>query len=740
MRTVRLAVSLLSREPTDVREMIEQLSAGEAKRIARRWLAQNAPTRHDDAIQAVLRAVDDRDAARSMVARLGNEQRALLSIVARYGGRVSGELFGAELDARKLFAKRSSQPYRMSDPTHELRDRGLLFLGLSEWSYPQDEFREMVCAPGVLAAVSPAAGVPWPRRPLGESVAEAYSRAPDAIALEMLAVARTCESVPRLDTNVGGALSVSTRKRLQKPNPAFADDGDPLLPPSRIDLAWELLRGLGIVDLDGPVVALHLSRADELLAKTEAEISFALTRCWLEARHWQDGLGAVPEKDSNQDFLRYAFDEMRTQRELLAWSLGRLALWPPTWVELEPFLLEFHRETRRKHLTYGVSAPLRLQFEAARGAEDMPCGSEERSRAFWLRSDGELIGNMLLVTLVHFGLVERGRLPGDRWAFRLTEVGREVFGAPDVVPAQAAGGDERETRRALVVQADFEVLLHARDADRATRATLARIATLVAAGDRVSRFRLEAASVRSALTQGEAGMSGADIHAFLRSASRTDVPKVVSVAIDEWTSERETVRLHGPGYVVVEGDDARIVGEHEFIRAAKGRPELDPRVSMGATLDERGHVTCTVLDTMSEARLARIAERTAGGFALTRERVVAAGKTGITEQQILEWLQAIVERVPALFRKRLAHWLAGRTTPVHAERHTFLRIDDDALEISIAASPTFHALGVVLVGRGFLRVDDARLAEVVRELAEFGIVVTEAGAEASPPKRRRAKR
>jgi len=734
---VSVAASLLAREPPDVRASIAKMSASDAARIARRWFTKNAPTRRDDAIEAVLRAVDSRDAMRAMVTRLSEEQQALLSIVARYGGRISGELFGAELDARKLFARRSSQPFRMSDPTHELRDRGLLFINGPEWGHSRGEFREMVCAPSVVAAVSPAAGVPWPRRPFGQSVVEAYTRAPDAIALEMLAVARACETVPRLDTNVGGALSVPTRKRLQKSNPTLVDDTDLLVPPSRVDLAWALLRGLGIVDLDGPVVALHLERAGELLAKTPTQISFALARCWLEARHWQDGLGAVPEKDSNSEFVRYGFDDMRTMRELLAWALGRVALYPPTWIELEPFLLDLHRETKRKHATYGPPAHLPLRFAAAQGAKDMPHDSEERPRAFWLQQDGELIGNMLLVTLVHFGLVERGRLPDDRWAFRLTETGREVFGAPDVAPAEVVV-DERETGRALVVQADFEVLLHARDADPSTRATLARVATLVAAGERVSRFRLEPASVQSAV---ETGMSGADILAFLRTASRTEVPKAVAVAIGEWSSERETVRLHGPGYLVVEGDDTRIMGEHEFIQALKGRPELQPRISMRATLDDRGNLKSTALDTMTEARLCRIAERTAGGFALTRERVVAAGKTGITEQQILDWLQAIVQVIPTLFRKRLAHWLGGRTTPAHAERHTFLRVGENELETSIAASSTFQALGVVLVGRGFLRVDDARLPEVVRELAEFGIVVKETAAtvEASPPKRRRAK-
>ena len=55
------------------RAVLEQLSASEATRIARRWFSKNAPTRRDDAVAAVLKVVDDREAAKAMVARLGKQ-------------------------------------------------------------------------------------------------------------------------------------------------------------------------------------------------------------------------------------------------------------------------------------------------------------------------------------------------------------------------------------------------------------------------------------------------------------------------------------------------------------------------------------------------------------------------------------------------------------------------------------------------------------------------------------------
>lgn len=698
--------------------------------MARRWLtSKHAPSRREEAIAAVLAQLANADAVRAMLARTQPAQRQLLEVVARYGGRISGDVLAAELGARKLFANRASLPFRESDPTSTLRESGLLLGANSHNGYRRAEFAEMTTPGAVVAQLSPAPPVPWPRRPLAEPVEQPTSRAPEAIALELLAVARACERLPKLGTLTGGGLASTTRRLLEKALPTFADDGGALTVPARIDLAWQLLRGVGVVDETSPILSLHVDRLDVLVARAPVEVSTALARGWLEARHWQDGVGAVTDADRRDEIVRFQFEELRTVRELLAWALSRVAAAPPTWLELEPFLAEFHAAAKRGYPSYGPSLRMSLDFAAAAGRDALPRG-DERMKAFWFAAEGELVANMLLVTLVHFGLTERGALSGERWAFRLTAAGREVFGAPEVEPIVV----ERRGGRALVVQGTFDVLMHADAADLGTRTTLARVATLVADGEHVSRYRLERASIGAAI---ESGMTASQIKAFFAGASRTPLPEVVSVAIDEWAGADGAIRLRGPGWLLAIGDEIGVLSRSAAVERLRGNKELVPPTAIVATLDERGLVSGGPLDPISEARLSRVAERVPEGFQITRERVRAAAAGGVSLSQIEGWIAQAVKVCPPLFRVRLSHWLTGRTARGRTQEHLFLRVDDEMLEYSVAASAVFQGLGVERLARGFLRVDRARLEEVARELGEIGIVLGDgAGETAALPEAR----
>ncbi len=707
--------------------------------MARRWLtSKRAPTRRDDAIEAVLAVLADERAVRAMCETLAPTDRALLEIVARYGGRISGALLAAEIAARGLSKDEGLAEWQRASIGFGLSERGLLRRVGSDDYWRRDTV-DRECPPAAVAALAPAKPVPWPLRPVTEPVGQAASRSSDTIALETLSVARACESLPKLDLVKGGALSAPTRKRIEKALPTFADDANELTVPGRVELAWQLLRGVGVVEDGGPVVALRVDRLTTLLGRTPFEIAFALTRAWIEARHWQDGVGAVPENARTDVAVRYGFDAMRALREMLAWALGRLAVHPPTWIELEAFLVDLHAFARRGYGSYGPPPRLGFSFRGAAGRDSLPRG-DERERAFWLAQQGAILGNMLLVTLVHFGLVERGVVAGaaergagdTRWAFRLTQAGREVFGAPEVAPIAIAAASANAERRPLVVQGDFSVLLHLDEADLATRATLAQIATLVSAGERVSRYRLEAASIRGAASfGGGAGMSAERIVGFLAGASRTEIPKVVAVAIAEWCAGHEAVRLHGPATWIVDDEGARTMTYVELVAQLATDPAHAPPRPALADLDEHGRVTGSGPNPSARARLARIAERTSDGLRITRERVLAARAAGIGAAQIESWLKDSVKLVPPLFRARLAHWLGGATSTAHTEEHTFLRIEDEALELAIAASPRFRALGVERLARGFLRVDVARLDEVARELAEVGVTIDGAAAASS---------
>ena len=75
-----------------------------------------------------------------------------------------------------------------------------------------------------------------------------------------------------------------------------------------------------------------------------------------------------------------------------------------------------------------------------------------------------------MVTLVALGLVERARLgegPAAPLGFRLTELGRAVFGAPEVAPPP-----EPAERRCLVIQPNFDVVAYLDQADARTAGLL----------------------------------------------------------------------------------------------------------------------------------------------------------------------------------------------------------------------------------------------------------------------------
>src|SRR5258708_18817309 len=93
--------------------------------------------------------------------------------------------------------------------------------------------------------------------------------------------------------------------------------------------------------------------------------------------------------------------------------------------------------------------------------------------AFWLAGEAVWAANAIMVTLVTLGLVERGQTTGDkiRPCFRLTELGRVVFGAPEIGAVQKPGES-----RFLTVQPIFEILAYLVSADARQICTLNRFA------------------------------------------------------------------------------------------------------------------------------------------------------------------------------------------------------------------------------------------------------------------------
>ena len=93
----------------------------------------------------------------------------------------------------------------------------------------------------------------------------------------------------------------------------------------------------------------------------------------------------------------------------------------------------------------------------------------DRQRAWWFTHGGVWYANAVMVTLVALGLVDRARLGQDADAplgFRLTDLGRAVFGAPEIIPPP-----EPAERRCLVIQPNFDIVAYLDQADARTAAS-----------------------------------------------------------------------------------------------------------------------------------------------------------------------------------------------------------------------------------------------------------------------------
>ena len=207
----------------------------------------------------------------------------------------------------------------------------------------------------------------------------------------------------------------------------------------------------------------------------------------------------------------------------------------------------------------------------------------DRQRAWWFRYGGAWYANAVMVTLVALGLVERARLGEGAAAplgFRLTDLGRAVFGAPEVAPPP-----EPAERRCLVIQPNFDVVAYLDQADARTAGLLGRIAeTGNAHSGPIQTFRLTQASVYQAE---ESGLGHAQIVDFLQQHGQREPPANVLRSIADWSGKRESLSLRSKvtllGFPTTAERDAYLKGHPEgtacgdrFVIGETGRVSSSP--------------------------------------------------------------------------------------------------------------------------------------------------------------------
>ena len=347
---------------------------------------------------------------------------------------------------------------------------------------------------------------------------------------------RRCASMGTWPTVKGDSPAKATRTRMQKEVGLRDAEKDPLSPPDPESLFYELLHSMGLMNFGGKPSWIHQEALERHLQQPPAAQAWHWVRAWLHMPLWQDGIGVVPERDSDYASVRIEPSKLYHARELLAWALCGVAHSSNCWLDLETFLRDLWRATQEASIDlYWGSFAWDPEFEMARKKDQYPAG-EDRTLAYWLACEAVWAANAIMVTLATLGLVERGQTAGKniRPCFRLTELGRVVFGAPEVEAAQKPGD-----ARFITVQPNLEVVAYLESADARQICTLSRFAAAASlAGGPVQTFALRRESLYGAL---ESGMTLDEVRTFLIEHGKTELPANVQRMLSEWAGRRESL-------------------------------------------------------------------------------------------------------------------------------------------------------------------------------------------------------
>ncbi len=721
---------------------IERLNAEALKKAARVWIGKEATTlRKAECIERLRRAWRDKTRAAEIVAALKPDERAVVAVVRRFGGSMSGVLLRRELLARGIVKEPKRDVvghyHREDDPVTNLCDRLVLvrkvgYYDFYSYGLPR-EYPNVILPAQVAAVVEPAASLEWtPSAPVRKPPESTVLRPPAQMIVELEQATNALQAQGSWKVNQGGALPAAERNRLGKR--LSRQTHDPLEPPDCVALHYSLLCALGIVASDGGEGWIEPGSAERLFHLSHELQASEWSRAWMGLRIWQDAIGAVPDRDNQEGSTRIEPGLMLKVRELIVWALTRVAHGRSDWLDLETFLLDLHAAIGEHGLSlYWHRYAWDPHFATAAGKDKLPAGVE-RMRAYWMDDAGVMVANALLSTFVHLGVVERGwrgNAPAERWCFRLTDVGKAVFGAPEVQVQKTQGSE-----KCLTIQPNYEILLYLDAADGPAVTMLGRIASRTSAAGIVQTFALTRDSVYRAL---EGGLTPAAIESFLTARSRSGLPANVSHSLAEWSRKRDALVVRSGvavGVSLPEAHEAlrgRAVGARFVVAPARAAAKETAHVSVAAEpetpvrdwrVDEQGTVfPGEPLSIVGRARLRRFASLSGGSWRITAESIRAARDLGVPPDQLLAWLSAHVgHEVPPVLAAAIRNWAGGRGR-VFMGSVVLVQVSDPKAFDALQRSERLRPLLQGILARGCFIVASDMRREVTKLLGELGFAL-----------------
>lgn len=737
---------------------LEHINFNDLRKNAQQWIDPVAARKlsRESLVAAMRKALEDDATAGRVLLSLSPVDRAVVAVYGRYGGSVDGEVIRLELMSRgllEIIEKKHSVHYIerqwKNDPIPALVNRWVL-LSEREHLYSYHSYHSFGSGPerpiqryslhaGVARLVEPAGPATW-------SIPHA-ERIPDVITGR--SSAEVVLDLSRVFTYVAGRRSVKARKDGSLAGPAARalekaiplDDGSEFALPDPHSFYCELLRHLGVFQLRyGEIVADPAVAARQFVMPGLRQMD-SWARAWVWVGTWRDGTG-VPESRNNDD----SASSVQSARQILAWALGCLARAGDHWYELETFIAGLYDLQVGGHgfnLPY-VQPTWDPKLSGARDKEKRT--GPERQRAWWFAKDGYWYANALMVTLAALGLIERGTLGrGDSslHAFRLTNSGRAVFGAPEVAPPA-----EPAERRCLVIQPNFDVVAYLDQADARTAGFLGRIAESDSAhSGPIQTFRLTQASIYLAE---ESGLSHAQIVDFLRRHGQPEPPTNVLRSLDDWSGKRESLSIRAGltilGFPNVEERDAYLMGHSgtacgDRFAIASGTAEAPPKSKLSGylasnhlaglrrtlKLDEQGVLlTNEPIDLVQAARLRRIARPMATGWQLTTNSMRKAAAGGLKPGVVHRWLKEhLTAPAPPLMAVAIDAWLrVGKNQTFELGDAVLLYVPDQNQFRAIATSPRLRPFLAGSPGPYWLFVKRATRKELANALEELGFTLS----------------
>lgn len=728
----------------DVETDLHRYPADKLKRAARFWVGKEATGFHKQkSIQALTKAFQGKTVATKVVPQLSSKEQQLLGIFARYGPVVSGPVLSVEIEQRGLAEKqdhssRSLYGRRRNDLVDSLCQKLLLVGGGYDYYYSSFYGRgypELTLNPVVAGAIEPAAPLPWRPSEASADATSSFARSPSEPAMDLWCVADALREMGNWKTVKGNALSKGSQNKLRTLVSLPSAKTQELAPPDPESLFYELLRAMDFLSVAVEPRSVLTAKVQQHFEQPPVVQGWHWLRAWLDLHLWQDGIGVVPDRDNDHEPVRIEPSALRQAKELLTWALCRVAHSPPDWLDLEVFLKDYWNATHEVAPSfYWYGSTWKPDIAMAREKDRFPAGNERRL-AFWLDGKGAWVANAIMVTLATLGLIERGESGGrtKRPSFRLTPLGCQVFGAPELEAAERPAAEPF-----LTVQPSHEILAYLEAADARRVCSLARFARRSSViGGRVQLFSLSRESVYAAL---ESGMTSADIESFLTMHGKTELPANVRRALREWSGKRESLVLRSGVAIALAAAGSRLGNLGSAARALCDTSAVLPGLSARQAVqdfpgwsvydhcaesprvwqvDELGALQTSGHDLVSQQRLACLADRAADDWLVCEKSVARARKQGFTADQLLAWLaEHLSHETPALLATAIRNW-TGRTSAFAGKVQLLQVTRTDACE-AILHSAAFAPLLVGYIPPGWFIVRDDTIAEAKQLLKRLG--------------------